>query len=119
MKDSDTVCARCGERAKPRTDRARLLSVVVDATLQELDDARRDEESKLMAVEVLLAVKQSPVYNAWLKQADKLPVGSAIPQAVVLGWALREAVESNRWGHLPRASDPEYTELLRRMSREL
>ncbi len=122
MKDGDTVCARCGEKAKPRTDRARLMSVVVDATLQELnlaDEAAPDEEAKLVVVEVLFAVKQSPAYAVWLKEAGKLPFRSAISGAVVLGWALREAVESNRWDHLPRASDPEYTEWLRRLSLDL
>jgi hypothetical protein len=43
----------------------------------------------------------------------------AISSAVHLGWSLRDAVESNWWDSLPRASDPEFTKALRELAREI
>ncbi len=98
------------------------MSVVVDAVLKELNlagEVAPDEDTKLVVVEILVALKQSPAYSEWSKQLAKLELASAISSAVHLGWSLREAVESNRWDSLPRASDRGFTKALRGLVREI
>jgi hypothetical protein len=72
-----------------------------------------------VALEIMCALKQSPPYSEWLTQISRLPLSSAMSSAIMLGWFLREAVESNCFDHLPRASNGTYTEALRQMMREL
>lgn len=122
IKDPDPMCGSCGEQAPPQPDRARLMSVVVDAVLKELNLAGQvapDEDARLVAVEILVALKQSSAYSEWSRQLTKLELTSAISSAVHLGWSLREAVESNWWDSLPRASDPGFTKALRELAREI
>ena len=121
MRDSDLVCKNCGEKANPPNDRARLMSVVVDEVLKEIgsfDKTAPDEEMMLVATEVMFALKESHLYPEYLRQHANITFNGAMASAILLGWSLREAVESERWDTLPRASDKTYTEALRRMSRE-
>jgi hypothetical protein len=122
MRNTDLVCKKCGEKAKPPNDRARLMSVVVDEVLKEIGSFEKtapDEEMTLVGVEVMFALKQSHLYPEYLRQHADMPFTGAMASAILLGWSLREEVESNRWDTLPRASDKTYTEALRQMSREL
>ena len=75
-----------------------------------------DEDAKLVAVEILVVLRQSTGYVEWSKRLAQLPPANAISSAVHLGWLLREAVESNWWDSLPRASDPEFTKMLRELT---
>ena len=121
MRNSDLVCKKCGEKAKPPSDRARLMSVVVDEVIKEIgsfDPAAPDDEMMLVGVEVIFALRESHLYPEYLRQHANISLNKAMESAVLLGWSLREAVESNRWDTLPRASDKTYTEMLRQMSRE-
>jgi hypothetical protein len=122
MRDSDPVCKKCGEKAKPPYDRARLMPVVVDEVLKEIGSFEKtapDDEMMLVGVEVMFALRESHLYPEYLRQHANISFNGAIASAVLLGWSLREAVQSNRWNALPRASDKTYTEALRQMSREL
>ncbi len=122
MRNSDLVCNNCGEKAKPPNDRARLMPSIVDEVLKEIgsfDKTAPDEEMVLVAVEVTLALKQSHLYPEHLRQHADMGFTGAMASAILLGWRLREEVESNRWDTAPRASDKTYTEALRQMSREL
>ena len=70
MKNNEEVCSGCGQTVEPPRDRARLLSVVVDAVIKELNltgTMAPDEHARLVSVEILMAVKQSPAYSEWLK----------------------------------------------------
>jgi len=121
MRNSDLVCKKCGEKAKPPNDRARLMPVVVDEVLKEIgsfDPAAPDDEMMLVGVEVIFALRESHLYPEYSRQHANISFNKAIESAVLLGWSLREAVESNCWDALPRASDETYTEALRQMSRE-
>ena len=98
------------------------MSVVVDEVLKEVgsfDKTAPDDEMMLVGVEVMLALKESHLYPEYLRQHAHISFNGAMASAVLLGWSLREAVESNRWDALPRASDKAYTEMLRQMGREL
>ncbi len=122
MRNSDLVCNKCGEKAKPPNDRVRLMSVVVDEVLKEIGSFEKtapDDEMKLVGVEVMFALKESHLYPEYLRQHANISFNGAMASAILLGWSLREAVESNRWDTLPRASDKTYTEALRQMSQEL
>jgi len=122
MKDSDPSCNACGEKAPAISDRARLMSVVVDSVIGELNllgGVPLDEERELEALEVLLALKHSPAYDELYRKLAQLPLETALSSATHLGWVLRAAVQSNWWDHLPKASDPRLTEALRQMNREL
>jgi hypothetical protein len=122
MRNSDLVCRNCGEKAKPPNDRARLMPVMVDEVLKEIgsfDKTAPDEETMLVAVEVMLALKQSHLYPEHLRQHADMGLTGAVASAILLGWRLREEVESNRWNASPRASDKTYTEALKQMGREL
>jgi len=122
MGNSDLVCKSCGEKAKPPIDRARLMSVVVDEVLKEIgsfDPTAPDDEMMLVGVEVIFALRESRLYPEYLSQHASVSLNKAMESAVLLGWSLREAVQSNRWNALPRASDKTYTEALRQMSRGL
>jgi len=122
MMNSDLVCKNCGEEAKPLNDRARLMSAVVDEVLKQIGSFQTtapDEEMMLVGVEVMSALKHSHLYPEYLRQHADMPFTGAMASAILLGWSLREEVESNRWDTLPRASDKTYTEALRQMSREL
>jgi hypothetical protein len=122
MRDIDAVCGACGEGAPPVPDRARLMSVVVDSVIGELNllgGAPLDEEQELEALELLLALKRSPAYAELYRKLARLPLESALSSAAHLGWVLRAAVQSNWWDHLPKVSDLRLTETLRQMNREL
>jgi hypothetical protein len=122
MRNSDLVCKKCGEKAKPPNDRARLMSVVVDEVIKEIgefNETAPDDEMMLVGVEVMFALRQSHLYPEYLRQNANISFNGAMASAVLLGWSLREAIESNRWDMLPRASDKTYTEMLRQLSREL
>jgi hypothetical protein len=122
MKNNDQFCVGCGEQAAPRPGRARLMSVVVDSVLKEFNLAGRtvpDEDARIVVVEISIALRQSPAYERWVRQLSTLQPSEAIFSALHFGWALREAVESNWWDSLPRASDPVYTETLKQLANEL
>src|SRR5258708_74241 len=122
MVDSDVVCASCGEKSPPPPESARLMSVVVDSVIGELNligGRNLNEEREVEALEVLLALKQSAAYAELCFRLADLPLGSALSSAVHLGWVLRGAVESNWWDRLPKTSDATFTKALRQMSREL
>jgi hypothetical protein len=122
MRDSDLVCKKCGEKAKPPCDRARLMPVVVDEVLKEIGSFEKtapDDEMMLVGVEVMFALRESHLYPEYLRQHASISFNGAMASAVLLGWSMREAVQSNRWDTLPRASDKTYAEALRQMSREL
>jgi hypothetical protein len=88
---------------------------VVDSVLKEVTERNlsASEDELLTTVEVLLALNQSPVYKEWLSTLSQDPVSSAVSSAILVGWALREEVETNLWEALPRVSDNRYTALLR------
>jgi len=66
-----------------------------------------------------VALKQSPAYEKWLKQIATLQHTNAISCAIHFGWLLREAVESNWWDSLPRASDTAYSKALTQLADEI
>ncbi len=121
MKATDDLCGRCGERAEPRPDRARLFSVVVDAVIKEVtqNPVSATDEQAILATEIICAINQSPLYAEWLKEATKLPAHTAISNAICIGWALREEVNSNWWDALPKASNRTYTEALRQLTQQI
>jgi hypothetical protein len=115
LRNSAPACDNCGRACEPLPDRARLFSTVVDSVLKEVTERNlsASEDELLTTVEVLLALNQSPVYKEWLSTLSQDPVSSAVSSAILVGWALREEVETNLWEALPRVSDNRYTALLR------
>lgn len=98
------------------------MPVIVDEVLKEIGSFKKtapDDEMMLVGVEVMFALRESHLYPEYLRQHANISFNGAMASAVLLGWSLREAVESNRWDTLPRASDKGYTEMLRQMSREV